>query len=391
MLDVAEKIANPYPFFHEQRQTSPIFRGDCGTWYLTRYQDVKMLLSDSRFSRRPLNNDHGIIHQETEPTAIDKIIDKWPIYSDPPIHPQIRSLLHEIFSSYQIKKHRQAIAGFCDKLLEDVLKQSKVDFMERFAFPLPVQTINYLLGSSLDLDTARSWSYSLGRALDCGSPEDIKSMTPILITIHNYFNELVNSCLQDPKDNWVSRLLHDLPEYEITTEDLVSICIFLFVSAYETTQLSLGHGLLSFLRNPDQITLLKNKPELISSAVEEILRYEAPVSKLSRWTRERVTIDNISIPENQLIVGLINAANRDPDRFANPDKFDITRTNNRHLALSYGSHTCQGGILARIEIQTALQKLMPHIDKFKVIEDEIEWYPNTSLRYLYKLMINVDH
>lgn len=391
MLKVAEKISNPYPYFHEQRINSPVFRGDCGTWYLTRYQDVKLLLSDNRFGRRPVDGEHGIIHQQTEKTAIDKIIDKWPIYSDPPIHPRIRALLHEIFSAPQIKQHRQTIGNFCDTLNTNILQHSKIDFMEHFAFPLPVQTINYLLGSSLDLDTARSWSYSLGKALDCGSPKDIKSMTPILITIYEYFNNLIETYASNPKDNWVSKLLADLHKYEITTDDLVSICIFLFVSAYETTQLSLGLGLLSFLRNPEQITLLLNHPGLMASAVEEVLRYESPVSKISRWSKERVTIANISIPENQLIVGLINAANHDPGRFPNPDKFDITRTNNHHLALSYGGHTCQGGILARIEIATALQKLIPHMHKFSVNENEIEWFPNTSLRYLYKLPINIEH
>ncbi len=391
MLNRDFDSANPYPFYDYQRQYSPVYRGECGTWYLTRYHDVKMMLSDHRFGRRPQTGEHGIIHHQTEKTAIDKIIDKWPIYSDPPVHPKIRALLHEIFSSQQIKRHREAIAEFCDELLANLLSQSPVDFMATFAFPLPVRTINYLLGTNIDLATAREWSYSLGKALDSGSPEDIKEMTPALLVIHEYFTTVVESYARAPEKNWMSYLLRDLAEYEITVEDLVSICIFLFVSAYETTQLSIGLGVMHLLGNPSQLQLLQSNPALVPSAAEEILRYESPVSKLSRWTRERVTIGNISIPENQLVVGLINAANRDPERFVDPDKFDIARSNNFHLALSYGGHTCQGGILARVELQTALIKLLPHLHQFRLLENETVWLPNTSLRYLYKLMITTGH
>jgi pimeloyl-[acyl-carrier protein] synthase len=390
MLEAALDVSNPYPFYDEKRRQYPVYRGDCGTWYLTRYHDVKMLLSDDRFARRP-KGEHGIIHQQTEQTAIDKIIDKWPIYSDPPIHPRIRALLHEIFSARQIKRHREIIKGICETLLADVLNADKIDFMEHFAFPLPVQVINHLLGTEIDLPTAREWSYSLGKALDCGSPEDIKAMTPVLSAIYRYFNEVIQGYIQSPGENWISLLLQNLSAHDITVDDLVSICIFLFVSAYETTQLSLGLGVMTLLKNPGQLALLQENSALVTSAVEEILRYESPVSKLSRWTRQRVTIGNISIPENQLVVGLVNAANHDPERFADPEKFDITRSNNFHLALSYGGHTCQGGILARIELQTALLTLLPHLDRFSLDENAATWLPNTSLRYLYKLMIGIKH
>lgn len=390
MLEAVPDTVNPYPYFHARRSREPVYRGDCGTWYLTRYQDVKMLLSDDRFARRP-QGEHGIIHQHTEKSAIDKIIDKWPIYSDPPVHPRIRALLHEIFSARQIKRHRQVIATICDSLMDRLLAGGTVDFMEQFAFPLPVMTINHLLGTDIDLPTAREWSYSLGRALDCGSPEDIRAMTPALVKIHDYFSAVVNEHMKTPQANWISALLQDIDRHEITADDLVSICIFLFVSAYETTQLALGHGLLTLLRNTDQLALLESNPALITSAVEEILRYESPVSKLSRWTRQRVTIANVSIPGNQLVVGLINAANHDPERFEDPDRFDITRSNNFHLALSYGGHTCQGGILARLELQTAFLALLPHMRRFTLDEQGIAWLPNTSLRYLYKLQIGIKH
>lgn len=384
-------FANPYSFYEEKRLTTPIFRGDCGTWYLTRYNDVKMLLSDSRFMRRPANADHGILHQQTTQSAIDKIIDKWPIYSDPPDHPRIRLLLDEVFNPIQIKAHRATVNFLAKNLLEMLLKYEKVDFMANFAFPLPLQMINTLLGTSLDEKTTREWSYCLGSALDGGSPEDIEPWTQTLETIHHYFKELISNYQKNPKDNWISRLLALLTRHSVTVDDLISICIFLFISAYETTQLALGCGLLSLLKNPAQLALLQNNPLLIPSAVEEILRYESPVSKLSRWTRERVTIGNVNIPSNELVVGLINAANHDPDRFPNPDVFDITRSNNRHLALSYGSHSCQGGVLARVELQTAFSLLLPHLSRFRLIAEETEWLPNSSLRYLYKLMIGISH
>jgi cytochrome P450 len=137
--------------------------------------------------------------------------------------------------------------------------------------------------------------------------------------------------------------------------------------------------------------LLQNNVELISPAIEEILRFESPLNKVSRWTREEINMNGIIIPENQLVVGLINAANRDPDKYSYPEQFDITRTNIRHLTFGTGIHNCLGALLARIELNVALTLLRPHLHQFSLIKNGDQWLPNSSFRYLFKLMVAINH
>jgi pimeloyl-[acyl-carrier protein] synthase len=272
-----------------------------------------------------------------------------------------------------------------------MLQQSEVDFMQAFAYLLPVNVVNHLLGTTLDLPTIRRWSLGLTAALDHGSPEDFQAITPDIIEMQEYFKQVIvmRELKQNEKNDWISGLIKLKQSDQLTLDELISTCIFLMLAGHETVQLTIGLGLMTLLKNPQQQLLLQENPELISSAVEEILRFDSPLNKLSRWTSEEIVLNDITIPKNQLVVGMLNAANRDPLKYTNPDKFDITRTNNRHLTFGCGIHNCLGALLARIELQVALAALLPHLHKFTLIEDQIVWLPNTSLRYLFKMMITI--
>lgn len=388
MLNRSITFAEPYPVYHAWRKNHPVYQEEDGTWYLTRYADVKLLLSDARFSRRPPQHS-GFIHQKKGKSALDDVISQWPLFNDPPQHTKLREFLTTLFTPRFIKETRTIIEPIVDSVLIPMLNHKTIDFMHAFAYPLPIKMMNQLLGTSLDIVTAREWSLHIIHAMNRGSPEDFQTITPAVLAMQNYFHELILTQEQEKKSGWLHQLIHLRHNYQINLKDLASICIFLFFAGYETVQLTLGLGLMTLLKNPEQARLLQGNTELIPAAIEEILRFESPINKLGRWTREKIMIHNTLIPENQLVVGLLNAANRDPDVFENPDEFNIHRANNRHLAFGVGIHHCLGALLARIELQAAFTQLIPYLHRFTLIEEQTTWLPNTSFRYLFKLMIAI--
>jgi cytochrome P450 len=384
------KFSDPYPVYRKMLQETPVFQDKNGTWHLTRYDDVKMMLSDQRFSRRPSGN-FGFISASKKQTALDNVISRWSLFNDPPEHTRLREMMSVMISPRFMKDLKSLIETIVDSLLASLLQQSSVNFIEAFAYPLPVNLVNQLLGSSLDYHTLRNWSLGFVNAMDRGSPDDFEAISPSVLAMQQYFEDLIRMRETNPGNDWISTLVAIRSTYHLSIDDIVSTCIFLLLAGHETVQLSLGLGLMLLLKNPEQQQLLQTNPDLVNSAVEEILRFESPLNKASRWTREKIIIDEIIIPENQLVVGLINAANHDPLKFPSPDEFNITRSNNRHLAFGYGIHNCLGALLARLELQTAFARLTPHLRRFTLIEDKIEWVANSSLRYLFNLPLTIRH
>lgn len=388
MINNTPEFSNPYPVYAEWRRQHPVFQNANGTWHLTRYDDVKMMLTDPRFLRHPPGH-AGFINPDKMDTELDKVISKWSLFNDPPEHTHKREMLSVMVNPRFIKDTRSIIETITDNLIQSLMKNDTADFMTEFAYPLPVRVINRLLGASLDTSTLRRWSLAIINALDRGAPDDFISIHPIMLEIQQYFRELIHAREQRPESDWISELVRVKNQYDLDTDDMIANCIFLLLAGHETVQLSLGLGLRALLQHPDQLSLLTSNPDLIPSAVEEILRFEAPLSKVTRWTSEAVVINDIVIPENQLVVGLLNAANRDPERFENPDQLNFTRKNNRHLTFGLGIHNCLGALLARLELQIAIEKLIPHLNRLKLKEAQTEWIGNTSTRYLFKLMIQI--
>lgn len=384
------QFSDPYPSYREMHQHHPVFQDANGTWHLSRYDDVKLMLSDQRFARRPSAN-FGFVNTDRQQTALDDVIGRWSLFNDPPEHTRLREMMSVMITPRFIKDLKILIETVTDELVTSLLQQSSVNFIQAFAYPLPVNLINQLLGTSLDFSILREWSLGFVNAMDRGSPEDFAAVTPAILAMQNYFLDLVSKRETNPGADWISTLIEIKNTYQLSNEDIVATCIFLLMAGHETVQLSLGLGLMLLLKNPHQFRLLQSNPELVGSAVEEILRFESPLNKVSRWTRDKITLGAITIPENQLVVGLLNAANRDPLKFTHPDEFDITRSNNRHLAFGYGIHNCLGALLARFELHIAFTKLAPHLHRFSLLENQIEWIPNSSLRYLFNLPITINH
>lgn len=389
MTSQAFAFDNPYPFYSHQRESTPVYRNDLGVWHLTRYQDVCLLLSDSR-CRRESPISMGYVHANQVMTKMDKIISKWSLFNDPPAHTHLREMLGNLIHPRFIKNLRETIETIAKNLVLDLPRNTDFDFMQSFAYRLPIYVINHLLNTSLSVETVRSWSFAIATAMDHGSEDELNAIAPTIDSLYDTIQQLVIEREANLGDDWISELIRLREAYQLSIDDIISNTIFLLLAAHETMQLTLGLGLITLVKQPEQRQLLQNSPQLIPSAVEEILRYDSPWTKLSRWTHEPIAFGETIIPANQLVVGLINAANRDPARFTEPDKFDITRTNNRHLAFGHGIHLCHGALLARLELQIAFAALLPLIPVITLREDEFQWAPNSSLRYISNLIIRIN-
>ncbi|HRE32121.1 MAG TPA: hypothetical protein PLD88_09135 [Candidatus Berkiella sp.] len=254
-----------------------IFQDDEGTWFFRRYEDVKCLLSDERFLRRPPQG-AGFVHRDNGHTAFDDTINYWPIFNDPPQHTRLREILGSLFLPNQLKKIKAIITAITTDLLQALLAENTADFMQAFASPLPVAVVNQLLGTKIDNVTIRAWSMSVLGALDQGSPQDFSDASPTTQAMDTYINSLILNREHNPQTDWISELIRIKKVYHLSSPELSSLCIFLLLAGQETVHLSLGLGLMVLLKNPSQIQLLQTNPSLVNSAVEEILRHQKDMS-----------------------------------------------------------------------------------------------------------------
>lgn len=379
---------DPYHYYHDKRQQTPVYQDEEGTWFLTNHDDVKLLLADPRFTRQ-LPTEAGFLNQQMQSTLLDKVISKWLVLNDPPHHTHLRQALSELFNPTRMKSLQTHIEKIANDLLINLPVDTEVDFMQAFSYPLPVQVINHLLGTELNYATIRQWAISLATALDHASPDDFMKISADVLEMQTYFAEVISGKIPRKSTGWIDEMYQLVIEGKMSEDELIPTCIFLMLAGHETVQLTIGLGLRSLLQHPAQLKLLQSQPELVANAVEEMLRYDSPLNKISRWTSETTTFGDVTIPKNKLVVGLLNAANRDPQRYNDPDKFDITRQNNRHLTFGVGIHNCLGALLARIELRAAFVTLIPHLHRFTLLDDRTEWLPNTSFRYLYRLPISI--
>lgn len=381
---------NPYSYYHHLRKHSPVYQDMNDTYFLSRYADVKLLLSDQRFTRQSLDNKNFISYNPLD-SQVGNIISKWIMLNDAPRHTYLRNLLSTLFDAGFIKSTKILMENIAEKLLITLLTHDEVDFMQMFACPYAVIILNQLFGVDLDVNTTRKWSRCVSTVLDHGTEEDYKILGRELLMMHDYFSELINKRSKVDNNNWMDKLIYLEKSKQLSHDDVVATCIFLMLTGQETVQMTLGLGTMTLLKHLPQLNLLQHRPELTPSAIEEILRYESPFSLISRWTSEEITILDTIIPKNKLVVGIINSANRDEAQFFNPDAFDIMRSPNKHIAFGRGIHQCLGGLLARIGLNVAFSILTPELHRLTLLEEKIKWLPNASFRYIDSLPIYIQN
>ena len=387
-LNSPEHAIDPYPVYrqlmqHEPAYWTPSIMPGGGMWLITRYADVVALFREAHYS----NDVSRIIPAEQLPE-----FSKTLIFRDPPDHTRLRSLVSQAFTPRRVRDLEPRIAAIADELLARVRPHGRMDFVADFATTLPITVIAELLGvPPEDRAQFEYWASLIVRGGDNhrATAEDRQGFRDASIAFTTYFQGLLAERRRQPRDDLTTALLeaHDLQD-RLDEDELLQTCSLLLLAGYETTMQLLGNGLLTLLRHPDQFALLRRRPELLPLAIEEMLRYESPVQQaILRIATEPVEIAGRQLDAGQMLCAVIGAANRDPHQFSNPDRFDITRDPNRHLAFGFGIHFCLGAPLARLEARVAFTRLFEQMPASRLVDAEADWEPSTRVRGLRSLAI----
>ncbi|MEV6583830.1 cytochrome P450 [Streptomyces sp. NPDC051582] len=358
-------LADPFPLYRQLREDGPVRRvviaGALEAWLVTRYEDGLAALSDARLSSDVRDAADTRLLEQLPGTERESMLGNM-LRSDPPDHTRLRRLVSKAFTAHRVAGMRPRIQAVTDRLLDAVVAAGSADLVADFALPLPVTVISELLG--VPVDERHEFQRWTDRMLMRGAqPPDPAVVNEAWRQMRAYVTELIAAKRAEPGEDLLSALVTARDEERRLSEDeLVAMVFLLLAAGYVTTVNLIGGGIAMLLAHPDQLELLRSDPALLPGAVEEFLRYDGPVSPgIARFAREDVEIAGVRVPRGATVLIGSAVADRDPGRFPDPDRLDITRADNAHLAFGHGIHYCLGAPLARLEgqiaIGTALRRL----------------------------------
>jgi len=384
-----EFVADPYPTYQRLRREEPVHHSPLGFWVLTRYEDVVAALRDPRLAKEAIAAFVAARLGTTPSTATAlSMLDR-----DPPDHTRLRGLVSKAFTPRVVEGLRPRIQTVVDGLLARVASAGSMDLIEDFAYPIPVVVICEMLGVPVeDHERFKGWGLDLARGLDAVLlPPDSGVAERSLAArraLAEYFRELIATRRASPRGDLLSGLIAaEEAGDKLNENELLATCILLLIAGHETTVNLIGNGTLALLRHPDQLRRLREEPGLIGTAVEELLRYDGPVQRTARIPNVDLTIGGREIRKGEMVMPFIGAADRDPAQFSDPDRLDIGRSENRHIAFGWGIHFCLGAPLARVEGQIALNTLVQTLPKLALATDRPEYRQSLTLRGLKTLPV----
>lgn len=361
--------ADPFSTYRALREHEPVKRMPNGSVFLTRYDDLiavyknpKSFSSDKKLEFKPKFGDSLLFEHHT--TSL--------VFSDPPLHTRVRKLISGALTPRAIAGMEDGLISLVDTLLDRIAATGSVDLIDDFASAIPIEVIGNLLDVPVnERAPLRDWSLAILGALEpVVSPAVFERGNQAVADFIKYLETLIahrRAAPGNPDLDVLTRLIQGEADGErLSPKELLHNCIFLLNAGHETTTNLIGNGLVALHDHPDQKALLASQPELIKTAVEEILRYESSNQLGNRITTENVTIGGISLPAQTQITLCIGAANRDPAHFDEPERFDICRSPNRHLAFGSGTHVCAGMSLAKLEGQIAIGRFIARFPDFKL-------------------------
>jgi cytochrome P450 len=381
--------ADPYPAYRRLRERAPVYRMPLGFYVLTRYDDVVLALRDPRFGRAGFEPLLASVYGEPGQDALPSSM----LFRDPPDHTRLRALVSRAFTPRVVEAMRPRIQAIVDGLLDRAAKGGGMEVIADLAYPLPVRVICEMLGVPLDdQDRIKQWSSDVARALDTiGLPGDDAVMRrgrEGRAALGRYFHALLPERRAHPRDDLLSLLIAAEEQGDRLTEgELLATCVLLFIAGHETTVNLIGNGLLALLRHPAEADRLRADPGLLPAGIEELLRYDSPVQRTARISNADVEIGGQAMPAGTMVIAALGAANRDPAHFADPDRLDVGRADNRHVAFGFGIHYCLGAPLARVEGQIAIGSLLKRFPRLTLATDRPEWRESSTLRGLRALPV----
>jgi cytochrome P450 len=391
-----EVLANPYPLYHRLRSMDPVHWDPyLHAWVVTRYDDVITVLTRFSADRTPTPEYfEGLGAPEVSPIA--KVMVKQMLFMDPPAHTRLRKLAAPAFTPARVRVLRDHIAEIAERLADEILARGagRMDLLEDFAEPLPAIVTAEMLGVPIeDHVQLKGWSASFAGMLGNfqHNPERLGDVLDAAERLTAYFQNAILEQRRNPRPGLVHALMSsEVDGDRLTDEEIVANCIVTMVGGQETTTNLIANGMLTLLRNPDQLQRLRTEPGIMPAAVEELLRYESPSQHTARLAPRDVLLGGKQIKKRDAVIAVMAAGNRDPQRFTDPDRLDFDRPDNRHLAFGWAAHFCFGAPLARLEGQIAFETLSNRFTALELTDEKLVWRENLGLRGLKALPLIYD-
>lgn len=395
-LFTPEVFANPYPTYAQLRALEPVYWSEkINSWFITRYADVASSLQHPALSPLQGSRNPAVLARlpselREKMVSISDFLSVWLLFLPHADHRRIRRLMMEGFKPRLVAQLGPRIQAIADELLSEVEGTGQMEVIQDFAYPLPAMVIAEMLGvPSEDRHLLKAWSKTMltffTKSMKGYGPV-IEDMSQAVTEMTSYLRQIVAERRRKPQDDMISHMLAAEEEGKLVSEEeLLSNCVLLLFAGHETTMNLIGNGLCALLHHPEQYEKLVHTPALITTAVEEFLRYDSPVQFIGRTTLTDVEIGGQQIRAGQRTTLILGAANRDPAQFYNPDDLDITRQNNKHLTFGYGPHFCLGAALARLEAQIAFNTLLRRLPRLQLATESVTWRPGFPLRGLQAL------
>ncbi|MFC4943067.1 cytochrome P450 [Pseudonocardia sp. GCM10023141] len=382
-----EHRADPYPHYARVREATPFLPSGFGVDFVTRHAECSAVLSETLWSHR---DEAELFHPEADRSLLPTSF----LWMDPPDHTRLRGLVSKAFTPRTVTALRPRIRELVTGMLDAALAATSVEAIETIAYPLPLIVVCELLGvPAADQAMVHRVGPGLARGFDPDpvlSPQERRTRDENTVELVTYFRDLIARRLADPRNDLVSALgaVHERGD-TLTEHEMLTTCITLLIAGHETTVNMVGNGLLALLRNPAQLDLLHERPELAGPAVDEILRYDSPVHMTTRTARCELVVGERTFQEGDSVCVLVGSANRDPRAFVRPDSFDVTRYATgaaapRHLGFALGIHYCMGAALARLEGEILFGELARRVRALEPAGEPV-YRPNLLIRGLREL------
>lgn len=387
-------LAEPAPLFHTMREHDPVYWDPyMHAWVVTSYPEVITVLSNYSADRTP-SPDYLKQLGLSFMTPFSEVMLKQMLFMDGAMHARLRSLCAAAVTPRRVETLRHAIESVADDLLDKVIASGRMDMIADFANPYPAIVIAKFLGvPEQDHEQIRAWVIDLAEVLGNFQhhPDRVAQIVRSLEEMRAYVALKMEEERKCPGDG----LIHSLMTAEsdgqrLADDEVIANVIITLIGGHETTTNLIASGFLTLLRRPESFDQLRTHPEIVASAVEELLRFESPVQHTARIAPLDMQLGGKNIRKGSRVVAVLAAANRDPARFPDPDRLDLLRSDNRHVAFGWAAHFCFGASLARMEGQVAFYKLLRRLSMPRLVEQTLEWRSNAGLRGLTRLNITFE-
>jgi cytochrome P450 len=389
---------DPYPLYRDLRARRPVYWSSTfGSWLVTRFSDVVRALREPRLSGKRTT---AFIDSQLPPEfqalvrPLAQQLSSFIAFTDPPDHTRLRKLINKAFDSRMAERIRPRIQQIVDDLIDDRKEVGTMDLIRHFAFPLPAIVIAETLGvPAEDRERFKGWADEYVPFITTGrlTLDIAQTAQAGLCAMREYLQVIVEQRRSSPRDDLLSRLLVAENEGEtLREEELLSMCMTMLIGGHETTTNLIGNGTAALLHYPDQAQRLRRLSCLPENAIDEMLRFDSPLQRTFRVASEDLEVGGIQIRRGQVVAMMLGAANRDPLQFPQPERFDIGRRPNHHVAFGHGIHFCVGAALARMEAKVAIFTLLHRLPGLRLGPEVLEYQPTLGLRALRSLPIGFD-